>query len=118
MDSEQEIVRHQYLTFWEQGLRRLGGWDPERVEKWMSTVGSSLISNDWTYHEEPIYWIVPHLLPESVRAWRGLPLVNAINTVAFKVAGFPNRLKSLETFDWDSAEKRFREAIAELRPVE
>lgn len=56
-----------YIEEWTRLLSAFLGWTPEQVRPWASARYGALMDDDLFYHEMPVYWAVPALIPSTLR---------------------------------------------------
>jgi hypothetical protein len=111
-----------YLHDWVECLGALVGWPPEQVVKWSKKwqYGLDGLDDGLFYHEAPMYYITPLLIPPSLSAritalQRGKLCERLFVTIRHPCSYTPygEEPENPETFDWQAAKQRVEAVVNE-----
>ena len=112
----QDDARALYLRIWERLFFEFLGWDKSELMEWANGWHLFNDPDSMFYHESPIYYAAPRLVPEALRSSLSrtqrdrlfFRIEAAVDQPALYGSG-------TEEYDWSIAKKRVRELLDEFR---
>jgi hypothetical protein len=116
-DNEQDDLRPTYLRIWERLFFEFLGWDTSQVMEWAN--GWSLFNDpdSMFFHESPIYYAAPRLIPEDLRSSLSRTERDTLLRRIEAIIDQPVLFTALDTYDWSAARNRVGELLQDARNV-
>jgi hypothetical protein len=110
-DNELDDLRLTYIRIWERLFFEFLGWDNARVIEWAN--GWSLLKepNLMFFHESPIYYAAPQLIPEDLRSSLSRTERDTLLRRIEAIIDQPALFTALDTYDWSAARNRVGELL-------
>jgi hypothetical protein len=118
-ERQSAALKPRYLRAWSNILSVFLGWTKERIDRWASTWEEGLNSSaseikGWFYHETAEYYVVPFLIPDTLRR-RLTPIeLNHLGERLQRAITLGNsRIEFADDYDWYAAKGRVEAVLGE-----
>jgi hypothetical protein len=114
-DEYYRVNKAEYLQAWSRVLAIMLGWSEDRVMQWARLYGRLLDGGDegLFYHETPIYYVAPLLLPETLkRRLDGLQQIQLCGRIQSAIQQGDSFCDLNPDHDWHAAKERVEKILS------
>jgi hypothetical protein len=116
MGDVEHLFEEEYVATWTAMLGAFFDWSEQRISAWIQDFYADrkdLVDSGLLYHEEPVYWLLPLLIPDAletkvVEAGSYVALEEALQEAILEVIG---KVEIAERQDWFRAKARAEDVI-------
>jgi hypothetical protein len=118
MNSVQSEDQKYYLRVWKASLAGLLGWSEHEIGDWIQTNCSSWAEGYAVYvHEPPEFWVIPALIPNSLRERIGAAEIAKLKREILTAIDEQNPKWFSPEYDWCSARLRINHVLSRYKAI-